>query len=223
MRITKTTVALSSVMALLIACTVAFGGGWATLTVNGVPDYFVAGKSVPLTFLVRAHGVTLADGMNTNVTAKMEGEKEIRFTSGPTGRTGEYKTVVTLPKPGEWTIRINSGWMGIPFDMVPMKAIAAGSPPPPPMTQIERGERLFVTRGCIGCHENKDVRSINFAKVGPALTGRKFPADALKAFLADPSKSWKGQSEPQIGQMPNLHLDSDEIDGLVAFLNRARD
>jgi cytochrome c2 len=103
-----------------------------------------------------------------------------------------------------------------------MKAIAAGSPEPAPIFEIERGERLFVLRGCIGCHENQDVRSVNLAKVGPTLTGRSFPSDTLKAFLADPSKTWKGSKEPQVGQMPNLHLDSRDIDAIVAFINRPR-
>jgi mono/diheme cytochrome c family protein len=219
---TRSLIALIATAFVLIASTVAFAGGWATVTLNGMPDYFVAGKAVPITFLVRAHGVTLQDGLKTGVTAAMAGEKELRFATAQTGNLGEYKAIVTLPKPGEWTIQIESGWMGIPFSLVPMKAIAPDSPAPAPVSQIERGERLFVERGCIGCHENRDVRSKNLTPIGPNLTGRQFPPDALKAFLADPSKSWKGAKEPQIGQMPNLHLTPQDIDAIVAFIDRPR-
>jgi cytochrome c551/c552 len=223
MRITKGNVRfLGAIGLLLMTLSTAYSGGWASITVNGMPEYFVVGKPQTLKFLVRAHGMTLVDRLNTVVSAKVDGGKEFQFTSVPTGKTGEYQSVVTLPMPGEWTIQINSGYMGIPFSMVPTKAIAKDSAPPAPLTQIERGERLFVERGCIGCHENKDVRSVNFTPVGPSLTGRQFPNDMLKGFLADPSKSWKGASEPSIGQMPNLHLAKDDIDTIVAFINRPR-
>jgi hypothetical protein len=223
MKTTKRSVRfLAAIGLLLMMFATAYSGGWATITVNGTPDYFVAGKPETLTFLVRAHGVTLVDGLQTGVSANMEGEKEVKFSTVPTGKTGEYRTVVTLPKPGEWTILINSGYMGIPFSLVPMTAIAKDSPPPAPLSPIERGERLFVERGCIGCHENKDVRSINLVQVGPRLTGRQFPSEMLKAFLADPSKSWKGGSEAKIGEMPNLHLAEGDIDAIVAFIDRPR-
>jgi mono/diheme cytochrome c family protein len=222
MKITRSFVGLlCATVVLVITGTVAHGGGWATVTVNNLPEYFVAGKPVTLTFLVRAHGVTLVDGLKTAVSAKMDSEKEIQFATAPTGNLGEYKAVVTVPKPGEWTIRINSGWMDIPFHLVPMKAIADGSPAPAPISEIERGERLFVLRGCVGCHENKDVRSINITKIGPTLTGKRYPTDMLKAFLKDPSAGWNGK-EAAIGEMPNLHLDPRDIDAIVAFLNRPR-
>jgi hypothetical protein len=203
----------------LLTSTVTHGGGWCSITVNNMPEYFVAGKPVALSFVVRAHGVTPVDGMKTAVKARMGSQKEIDFVSGPTGKTGEYKAVVTLPTPGEWVLRIDSGYMGIPFDLVPMKAIAAGASPPPPISEIERGERLFVMSGCIGCHENADVRSINLTKIGPTLTGKRYPTDMLKAFLADPSKTWDRSRD---SQMPNLHLTAQDIDSIVAFLNRPR-
>ena len=210
---------LLAMVVVLLTGTVAHGGGWATITLNNMPEYFVAGKAVTLTFVVRAHGVTPMDGMKTAVKARMGDQREIDFVSGPTGKTGEYKAVVTIPSPGEWVLRIDSGYMGIPFDLVPMKVIAAGSPPPAPISDMERGERLFVTAGCIGCHENRDVRSINLAKIGPTLTGKRYPSDMLKAFLADPSKTWDRSRD---SQMPNLHLNPTDIDSIVAFLNRPR-
>jgi hypothetical protein len=203
----------------LLTSTVTHGGGWCSVTVSNMPEYFVAGKPVAVSFVVRAHGVTPVDGMKTAVKARMGSQKEIDFASGPSGKTGEYKAVVTLPTPGDWIIRINSGYMDIPFDLVPMKAIAPGATPPPPISEIERGERLFVLTGCIGCHENADVRSINITKIGPTLTGKRYPTEMLKAFLADPSKTWDRSRD---SNMPNLHLNPSDIDSIVAFLNRPR-
>ena len=45
------------------------------------------------------------------------------------------------------------------------------------------------------------------------LTGKRFPPDYLKKFLADPSV--------KTADMPNLHLTADEIEGLAAFINKA--
>ena len=44
------------------------------------------------------------------------------------------------------------------------------------------------------------------------LTGKRFPQDYLKRFLADPS------IKP--AEMPNLKLKSDEIEALAAFINK---
>jgi len=79
---------LSAMAILAITSSVTHGGGWATLTIANLPDYFVVGKPVPLTFLVRAHGVTLVDGMQTAVTAHLGTETEIQFASSPTGKAG---------------------------------------------------------------------------------------------------------------------------------------
>jgi hypothetical protein len=53
--------------------------------------------------------------------------------------------------------------------------------------------------------------------VGPALTGRRYPADYLAKFLADPPIA----SPRQAGSlgMPNLQLKQPEIAALVAFIN----
>jgi hypothetical protein len=55
--------------------------------------------------------------------------------------------------------------------------------------------------------------------VGPDLTGRRFPAEYLGKFLADPSIASGGGREVR---MPNLHLKPREIASLVAFLNAER-
>ena len=44
------------------------------------------------------------------------------------------------------------------------------------------------------------------------VTGKRFPQDYLKRFLADPS------SKP--AEMPNLKLKNDEVEALAAFINK---
>ena len=45
------------------------------------------------------------------------------------------------------------------------------------------------------------------------LTGKRFPNDYLKKFLADPT------IKP--AEMPNLNLNADEIEALAAFINKS--
>jgi hypothetical protein len=44
------------------------------------------------------------------------------------------------------------------------------------------------------------------------LTGKRFPNDYLKKFLADPA------IKP--AEMPNLNLNADDIEALAAFINK---
>jgi len=53
--------------------------------------------------------------------------------------------------------------------------------------------------------------------VGPALSGRRYPAAYLSQFLADPSIA---ATRPQNrSAMPNLSLQAREIAALVSFIN----
>jgi cytochrome c2 len=202
--------------------TAAFAGGWAIVTVNDLPEYAVSRKPVILTFTVRQHGITRLGGLKPSVRATASGHPDATAAASPTGKSGEYTATLTFPEAGAWTIRIDSGFNAIEASLLPVNVIDFGSPSPVPLSQAVRGEHLFVAKGCIGCHRNQEVAAQTLVSVGPDLTGRRFPPEHLKEFLADPNKTLKRSATLEYGQMPNLNLEDQEIAALVAFINRDR-
>ena len=211
-----------AVLLLVLTMTV-YGGGWASVTVKNLPEYFVAGKQATLTFVVRQHGISLTDRLPVTLIASAAGGPEAKAVITPTGK-GEYTAALILPRAGNWTIRIHIGlWESYPpYTLLPMQAIAADSPAPQALSEVAKGERLFVAKGCNGCHVNKEVAAENLVSVGPDLTGKKFPLDYLRKFLADPAGTKGKAPSPSYGEMPNLDLEKDEIAALAAFINRER-
>ncbi len=196
--------------ALLLLPTLALGG-WAVITVEDLPDYVVAGQPLTLTFMVRQHGRTPLSGLSPRVEATSAGlEANAAAVAGD--RTGRYQATLTLPQAGNWTITIHSGFMNSKTTLLPLPAVAAGSPPTLALPEPERGARLFVAKGCVTCH-------VQIA-VGPDLSGKRFDPEFLRRFLADPSTL-----PPSAGAtfgMPNLSLKAAEIAALVAYLNTER-
>lgn len=84
---------------------------------------------------------------------------------------------------------------------------------PAAVDQALYGRSLFVAKGCTGCHMHEELSDVVHGPViGPNLTHREMDPQFLRQWLADPSAVRTGT------QMPNLGLDSDEIDALVVFL-----
>ena len=202
--------------------TTAFAGGWAIVTVKDVPEYAVAGVPVILAFTVRQHGIRLLDGLKASVRTTAPGHPDATAAASPTGKSGEYSATLTFPAAGLWTIRIDSGFNAIDGRLLPVNVIDQDSRPPAPLSPARRGEQLFVAKGCIGCHRNEEIAVPNLLSVGPELTGKRFPPDHLKAFLADPSRTLGRSARPEYGNMPNLNLQEQEIAALVEFINRDR-
>jgi mono/diheme cytochrome c family protein len=194
-------------------------GGWAVITLKDLPENFVVGKPAALTFWVRQHGVSLTDGLSPTIDLSRKAGPTLKVNAKATGLPGEYKAAVILPDAGEWTIRINSNLFG-DLTLLPVNAVPVEGSAPLRSSPVARGEQLFVAKGCISCHVNKEVASKNLVDVGPELTGKRFPSDWLKSFLANPEKT-SGKA-PEYGSMPNLNLDKEEIDALAAFINRDR-
>jgi cytochrome c oxidase subunit 2 len=95
----------------------------------------------------------------------------------------------------------------------------AAPPPPGPATD---GAQIFVQKGCTSCHTIQGV-PVAQGKVGPDLThfasrgtfaGSLFENNTqdLRAWLKDPPKVKPGSI------MPNLGLNDQEIDALIAYL-----
>jgi len=204
------------VLVLALAVTV-YGGGWAVITAENLPEYLVAGNPATITFVIRQHGFSLADGMNPAMTATDSRGVAAKAAVIPTGKQGQYRATLTVPQAGDWTIKIG-GDLGAAV-WQPTKAIKADDAVPAPLPQVVRGEHLYVAKGCFTCHVNNEVTARTLLEAGPDLTGRKFQADYLKKFLADPAKT-KGKEGRE--SMPNLNLSSEEIDAIAAFINRDR-
>jgi hypothetical protein len=209
---------VASVAVLVLVATV-YAGGWAVVTIRDLPEYAVAGKPLQLTFMVRQHGVSPLDGLTPKIAAK-SGAHVVNAAAVPTKKTGEYTANLVLPRPGNWTIQI-VGTVDDPA-LPELTVIAPGNPAPLRLSQAAVGERLFVAKGCIGCHINREVRVENLSNVGPDLTGKRYPETYLKRLLADPKATFGRGSEPERGEMPNLDLKDSEIAALVSFLNRER-
>lgn len=95
---------------------------------------------------------------------------------------------------------------------------ATGPTPVPTPTAVERGQALFVNKGCITCHENAAVGyEGTIIGVGPNLTSYTASEEFLQTWLKDPTAL-----RPRTA-MPNLGLTEAEINNLIAFINRERD
>jgi mono/diheme cytochrome c family protein len=199
--------------ALLFLVTVVYAGGWAIITLTEFPDYAVAGKPLDLSFTVRQHGVTLLPGLKPGVRATTSSGLVAKGTATAGRGAGEYAARLTLPEPGEWTITITSGFNTSEIKLPALKVIAAGATAPTPFAPGTRGLRLFAAKGCVGCHRHLEVNPEHDVDAKFDLTGKRFPPDYLKKFLADPS------IKP--AEMPNLKLKDDEIEALAAFINKA--
>ena len=195
----------------LIPALTALAGGWAVITVEDLPDYIVAGRPVTLAFTVRQHGVRPLDGLRPTVEARA-GSLSAPAAATPGKGTGRYAATLTLPRAGEWTITIHSGFGNSATTLEPIRVVMPGSESSIALSDAERGRRLFVAKGCVTCHVQN--------RVGPDLTGTRYDAGYLRRFLADPSSV---VSVPQGSfQMPNLGLRQPEITALVAFINTER-
>jgi len=192
-------------------------GGWAVVTVEDLPDQVVVGQPVTLTFAVRQHGRTLMSGLNARVEAKAGGQT-VRTAATAAG-TGRYVATLTLPRAGPWTITFFSAFGPSNLTLIPVPAVNAGRTAPE-LAAGDRGQRLFVAKGCLTCHLHDAVAASGVVKVGPDLSGRRFAADYLQRFLADPSIATT--CGPNGAEMPNLNLAPREIAALAAFINGER-
>ncbi|MGQ0712866.1 MAG: hypothetical protein ACT4PJ_03935 [Gemmatimonadaceae bacterium] len=225
---------LLGVLAAVLVASTAYAamGGWAVVSVSTIPDAWVAGKPLQLSWQLRQHGLNRLDGLSPRLEAR-SGKRRVE------GRTwafnedghGGYRGTITFPEPGEWQVTIHSGFGPSRAVLVPWPVVDSGGPVRgtveehltsigvPPLSQEERGRRMFAAKGCVTCHVHRDVPIPGIASnFGPELTGRKFAADYLARFLADPSIR-----PPTNGKrMPNLELRAKDIELLVAFINADR-
>ena len=193
---------------LLLPLLMGHAGGWAVITVDDLPDTVEAGKPVALTYAVRQHGVDLLDRLRGGIEA-IAGRQTVRGTVIEAKERGRYTASLTLPTAGEWTVTIKSGFGNSNATLLPITAVAPGASLTRTVPDSDRGEHLFVAKGCVTCHVQ--------IQVGPKLDGKRFDAAYLTGYLANPTPPLPGKPA-----MPNLGLEKREIASLVTYLNSAR-
>lgn len=181
-------------------------GGWAVTTVDDFPDYAVAGKPLTLTWMVRQHGHTVLTDLHGSVEA-VSGRQRFSIPASRSG--GKYSVTLTFPTQGRWTMAIRHGFGGETRALPALRVVAPTQPTPAAIPEVTRGQRLFVTKGCITCHGE--------IKAGPKLAGRRFDNAWLATFLAKPARS--SALPRNEAPMPDLGLLPREVAALVAFVN----
>jgi hypothetical protein len=210
-------------MSVVAACAIAAGGaltagGWATVSIENAPDYLAAGKPTALTLRIRQHGARPLGGLKPEMVAR-SGGREVAGRVWETPTAGTYRAAITVPSAGEWTLHIASGFGASSGQTLPWSAVESPDRQPP-LAAYDRGRMTFASRGCVSCHVHGAVAVAGqLSSTGPELTNRRFAADYLAKFLADPSIKPKS---PSSMEMPNPELQPREIAALVAFLNGER-
>jgi mono/diheme cytochrome c family protein len=202
------------VAAALIAGFVAMGG-WAVVTVKDLPEYFVAGQQYTIEFEVRQHGRTLLSGLRPQLVIDSPGAREIVIPAMARSAEGTYAVTFTAPPTaGDVRFTIRSGFMNNELRLYPQPVIAAGVSRPA-MAARDRGQMLFVAKGCNTCHSNIDLtdRPDNqVVTVGPELGGRHLAREFVIQKVKNPASKI----------MPDLGLSDVEAGAIAAFLNGER-
>ena len=202
-------------LALAAPLIAAYAGGWATVSVENLPDYIVAGQPTNLTFSVRQHGDNYLSDLSPSIVAT-SGKDEFQARAVETNKPGFYTVTLRPPQAGDWTVTINSGFGKSRLKLLPIAAVASNARPVVHSTE-ERGIRLFAAKSCVTCHVHARVADSGyFDDVAPDLSNRRFPAEYLERFLANPSIKPATASRMR---MPNPNLTPAEIASLVAFIN----
>lgn len=209
---------VSVTFAIVVAMILRLGaGGWAVVTMDTLPESFVAATPVRLSFTVRQHGDNLLDGLQPRVKAIAD-KDQFASDAQPTGRPGQYVATLTFPRPSAWVITVDSRFGGSgALTLLPVPVVSSASHPTTPQTPVGRGSRLFVAKGCVTCHQNSlgsGNTSLGFA---PALVAGKHPDGLLASILLKPEAVLPRSHN--VGTMPNLNLQPDEVTALVAFIN----
>ena len=207
-------------------------GGWAVVSVSKVPDAWIAGKPLQLSWKVRQHGMNLLNDLHPTLEAR-SGSRVIAGTTWTFNEGGEtgYRGRITFPNTGEWQVTIHSGFGRSKAVLVPWKVVDSVSPVRGtvedhlqkigirPFPEVEQGRRMFVAKGCVTCHVHDDIQiKGELSDFGPDLTARRFPQAYLAKYLANPS------IKPSVNgkRMPNPGLREKDITPLIAFINADR-
>ncbi len=218
--------------ALLSITAFVFSGGWAVVSVSKVPDAWIAGKPLQLSWQVRQHGTTALPGLKPTIEAQA-GSQRVTGSTWEFNEDGQrgYRGTITFPERGDWQVTIGSGFgrsraVLLPWRVVdsikPVRGTVEAHLPTigvPPLAEAERGRRMFAAKGCVTCHVHSAVPITGeLSDFGPDLTDRRFETAYLARFLADPSIKPATNGK----RMPNPGLREKDIGPLIAFINAER-
>jgi mono/diheme cytochrome c family protein len=193
-------------------------GGWAVVTVQDLPEYFVAGRSYTIEFKVRQHGRNFLSDLEPELIVStsgprlagmMAGANEQRISAKPRS-AGTYAATFTAPATGPLYLTIKSSFGASNLRLYPAPVIAAGAPAPT-ILPADRGRSLFVAKGCNACHMNADLvdRPDNQQiKVGPELGGHRLTREYVIQKMKNPASE----------TMPDLGLSDAEVAAIATFL-----
>ncbi len=186
-------------------------GGWAVVSVKDLPEYFVAGQQYTIEFQVRQHGRTLLSGLRPELVVTSGSARGVLIPAAARSAPGTYAVTFTAPASGPATLTIRSGFGNNQLTLYPL-AVMAGGGSKPALSVADRGQMLFVAKGCNTCHVNSDLSNApdNMAlTVGPALGARHLAREYVIQKLKNPNS--------QI--MPDLGLTDAEAAAIAAFLS----
>ena len=195
-------------------------GGWAVVTVKDLPEYFVAGQQYTIEFQVRQHGRTLLDDLHPSLIMSTSarrlgglvgGKDETTIPAVARSASGTYAVTFTAPAAEQLFLTIRSGFGNNQLRLYPQPVVAAGASRAA-MSAVERGQVLFVAKGCNTCHVNTDLADSpgnDAMTVGPALGGRPLARDYVLQKVKNPAS--------QI--MPDLALSDAEANAIAAFIS----
>jgi hypothetical protein len=101
-------------------------GGWATITVEKLPDQVVTGQPLELVFVVKQHGTNPLSGLKPTLEVKGAGSVA-RVSATPGKDKGQYKATVVLTQVGSYFITIHSGFAESRLTLPAISAVAVAS------------------------------------------------------------------------------------------------
>jgi hypothetical protein len=108
---TKRLMLLGAATAALAVPASATAGGWATVSLDSLPDGVAPAQPWVVELTILQHGVTPLEGVNPRVTVIGHGGRSREaFAARPTGEAGVYRASVTFPEPGTWRYVVWDGF-----------------------------------------------------------------------------------------------------------------
>jgi mono/diheme cytochrome c family protein len=195
-------------------------GGWAVVTVQELPEHFVAGRPYTIEFKIRQHGRDLLSDLEPELLVSTSGPRLAGMLGGANEQripakeraAGTYAATFTAPSTstGSLYLTIKSSFGASNLRLFPVPVIAAGAAAPT-VSAVDRGRALFVAKGCNACHSNADLvdRPDNQQiKAGPELGGHRLAREYIIQKMKNPASA----------NMPDLGLTDAEVAAIATFL-----